>query len=182
MHAQPPPAPMAYGWHIEDDFRQPPRHGRDRDDYEVLRMEVYALKEALYHIQREIAEMRLSRFNTSLRLRSSTPSLTPSDSISHVNGEADIVKSHTRRGGLGIRGPAGARFHVDAWGSGGNEDVRAWLQLLAAPPTLLRALYFREESYAGTEGTGGGEGVRRGGEPTRGRDASAEKELIFELR
>ncbi|KAF9492149.1 hypothetical protein BDN71DRAFT_1433454 [Pleurotus eryngii] len=35
----------------------------------------------------------------------------------------------------------------------GVKDVRAWLQLLAAPPTLLHALYFGVESYAGTEGT-----------------------------
>lgn len=43
----------------------------------------------------------------------------------------------------------------------GSKDVRAWLQLLAAPPTLLRALYFQRESCAGTEGTGRGEGMQR---------------------
>ena len=45
----------------------------------------------------------------------------------------------------------------DAEGNEGSEYVRAWLQLLAAPPTLLRALDFGESSYAGTEGTSGGE-------------------------
>ncbi|KAF7421256.1 hypothetical protein PC9H_011777 [Pleurotus ostreatus] len=85
-HVQPP---MAYAWRAQDDFRQPPRHSRDRDDYEVLRMELYALKETVYYIQREMAEMHLSSFDASLRLRSSTPSLAPSDSISRVNGETD---------------------------------------------------------------------------------------------
>lgn len=65
--APPPTAPVAYGWRVEDDFRQSSRYSRDRDDYEVLRMEVYALKEAVYHLQREISEMRLSRFDASLR-------------------------------------------------------------------------------------------------------------------
>ncbi|KAF9493472.1 hypothetical protein BDN71DRAFT_1432488 [Pleurotus eryngii] len=44
---------------------------------------------------------------------------------------------------------------------GGNkesEDVQAWLQLLAVPPTLLCALYFEDESYMGTEGISEGEG------------------------
>ncbi|KAL4261227.1 hypothetical protein AB1N83_011048 [Pleurotus pulmonarius] len=81
--------PVAYAWRAQDDFRQPPRHDRDRDDYEVLRMELYALRETVYYIQREVAEMRTSNFDRSLRLRSSTPSLAPSDSISRVNGETD---------------------------------------------------------------------------------------------
>ncbi|KAF7424759.1 hypothetical protein PC9H_010070 [Pleurotus ostreatus] len=49
-----------------------------------------------------------------------------------------------------------------AEGNEGSKDIQAWLQLLAAPPTLLRALYFQRESYAGTEGMGGGEGMRWG--------------------
>ncbi|KAF9496570.1 Oligoxyloglucan reducing end-specific cellobiohydrolase [Pleurotus eryngii] len=43
-------------------------------------------------------------------------------------------------------------------GNEGSEDIWAWLQLLAAPPTLLCALYFKDESYVGTEGMGRGEG------------------------
>ena len=96
-----------------------------------------------------------------------------------LGGEFEYtVKSHTRGGARGYADPRGTRFLVEMRGNEGSEDVRAWLQLLAAPPTLLRALDFEECSYAGTEGTSGGEGRGERG----GRGCECGKELIFELR
>ncbi|KAF4604595.1 hypothetical protein EYR40_003369 [Pleurotus pulmonarius] len=97
-----PPAPQptpAYGWRPEDNTHQPPGYGRARDENEILRMDVYALKVAVYHIQKELSEMRVTCFSVPSRLPSSTPSLAPSDSISRVDldyGGDDIDAAYTR--------------------------------------------------------------------------------------